>query len=420
MKRALFIAAVVSLAACNWDEAEQKARCTKDPSSCTDGGVLSPDAGEMDAGPGDAGTPDAGTPDAGTFDGGYDAGPSRSVFFPAVDPVTARPLGLFPGTQGRVWVVGDMDERSVVQLRDETGQLVHDFSFDGSVAAAYADGEVYPALVLLRDDPDLVTRLQLLREDGIIIDGGAQDGTDVSLYVDTGLPRVSLWNAGTTSLSQFIFDAVDLAPVTNVGSVACNTGLIDLQVLPPGRGGAVAIVYSPPSTCTSTGPAQGIVNGRVGGVQTITPAGDRVAADMDQITSVGGSLNGELRIMRRPTAFTLEIGTGVWDEGVLQFVSERGLFASEGVIAGDVSDNYMTFNSRGSVQTDTTGTGTSTGVPRDANVARVTPWAKVELGQSRDARMPVLRVGNDTVWVLWAPADGGLQLSNFDTELRPR
>ncbi|PZR15363.1 MAG: hypothetical protein DI536_07875 [Archangium gephyra] len=411
MKRVVIVLMLTALAACDWDDAEKKARCRRDPACASS---------VMDAGAEDAGEPDAGTADAGAADAGVDAGAPRSVFFPADDPVTARPIGLFPGSAGRVWVVGDVDERSVVQLRDATGQLVRDFSFDGSVAAAYADGEVYPALVLLRDDPDLVTRLQVLREDGTVIDGGARGGTDVSLYVFGGQARVSLWNADSTSLSQEIFNAVDLSPFTNAGSTECNTGLVDLQVQPEARGGAVAIVYNAPSTCTSTGPAQGIVVGRVGGVQTITPAGVRAAGEMDQISSVGGSLNGELRIVRRPTPYTLELGIGVWDGGVLQFVSDRRVFASEGVLGGDVSDNFVTFNSRGNVLTDTTGTGSSTGTPRVANVARITSWVKVELGQSRDARMPVLRVGEDNVWVLWAPADGGLQLSNFDTELRPR
>ncbi|MGV3620287.1 MAG: hypothetical protein ACO1OB_05705 [Archangium sp.] len=407
MKRAVFVAFVVSLSACDWNDAERQARCARDP-ACVDAGVP------------DAGGGDAGTHDGGIGDGGVDAGLSRSVFFPAMDPVTARPIGLFPGTAGRVWVVGDMDERSIVQLRGAEGQLVHDFSFDGSVAAAYGDGEVYPALVLLRDDPDLVTRLQLLREDGTVVDGGALDGTDVSLYVVAGQPRVSVWNAANTSFSQRIYDVPTLAQLADVGSSTCSTSITDLQVQRPDKDGPVAIVYSSPSNCMAIGPAEGIVDGRMGGVVTITPAGTRVTAEMDSVAGVGLGVDGDLRLMRRPSQFTLELGRGEWDAGVLRFVPVRGVFASEGVVAGDVSDNYATFNSRGGVLTDTVGTGTWTDVPRDANVARITPWLKAELGQSRDARMPVLHTAPDNVWVLWAPADGGLQLSNFDTALVPR
>lgn len=398
MKRISLLVTVLSLAACNWDDAERRARCTQDPSSCV----------------ADAGSADAGSIDAGEA---FDAGPPRSVNFPVNGATDVLPIGVYPARDGGVWVVANVDTRGLVQLRNVMGALVRDFSFDGSVVAAYGNGDVYPALAVLREDADSYRRLWLVREDGASLDGGEREATDVSMYFD-GTNRVSVWQSANSTLDQFIFDAESLALTTTVTRSTCSVTLDDLEVARPSAGGAVAIVYNS-NACDSVNAGEGIAAGRAGGVVTITPTGLRRAAlGNEDVKAVGGSPSGELRFLSRLSPTALLASGSTWSGDRIALDDDTRFGASEGILAGDVSGDFVTFISEGSVATGNV-VGTNVGTLRQVNVAHVSPWLHRQLGQTNVSRVPLLRHA-DNVWVLWAPDSGGLLLSNFTPDLLAR
>lgn len=344
-----------------------------------------------------------------------DAGPPRSVNIPT-SAVDVLPVGLYPASDGGVWVVAELDDRALIQLRNVMGELVRDFSFDGRVIAAYGNGDVFPALAMIREDADALRRVSLAHENGVTLDGGERESTHISMYQDNQ-PRISVWHAASTTLSQFIYDT-ELGPVTTVTQSTCNVIIPDLEVARPRSGGAVAIVYNS-NICDEMNAGEGIQPMRTGGVVTITPVGQRRAAlGSEEVKAVGGSLSGEFRFLSRLSATALLASGSMWTGDRLSLQDDTTFGASQGILAGDVSDEFVTFFSEGTVATGNV-TGTSTGDLHQVNVAHVSPWIHRELGRTNVFRAPVLRHA-DNVWVLWAPDKGGLMLTNFTPQLQRR
>ena len=392
MKRVFFAVTVVALFACNWDDAEKKARCARDPgcSSVFDGG---------------------------TEDGGMtDAGPrSRSVFYPQTSTFySPDPIGLYAARDGGFWVDGNVDDVAIVELRNNAGELVHDLRFSGIAISAYANAAVDPALAVLRDaagEPELV----IFGENGNTRGVTNRYGRIVSVYGDNVGSKTSVWDV-SDGLAQHIFVSNDVSYSGLAGQTPCNIDFTDLEVLPPSSGGSVAIVYFA-NACDAGVVTEGIVPNRKGGVQLITPAGVRSSGDVMQAQAVGGSLDGQLRFITKRDDANITIFEGSIDGGALELRQSRLVASTGNIFSADVHDDYVTFAARGSLQTDTVLTAGPSTSPDDAIVAHIAPWAAIDLGKTDDARMPVLHLGNDEVWVLWTPRDGGMQLTNLTWSL---
>lgn len=401
MKRVVIAVAFISLAACNWDEAEKKARCARD-SSCSS----ATDAGDQDAGT----QTDAGQPDA---------GPSRGVFFPANSAVSSKAIGLYPAASGNFWVVGNVDDDGIIQLRTPGGALVHDFTRQANVVSAYSNPAAYPGLAVLTFD-GAEAELTVFNESGSQVGPVLENGRIVSVYVDNLGPRVSVWDTSAIALAQHILEASTLADAGWYGRPSCNVDFTDLEVLPPSSGGAVALIYraSNMTTCEAHVVTTGLEVPRAGGVWTITPEGTRRSANVVNAVNVGGTLGGELRLVVADNAANLSVHHAVWnlDAGQFDIQRMRGISATEGIRGGEVHDDYVTFRS-GGVVSDTVIDGGVTENLQDAVVAHVAPWNSYELGLAGDSRMPVLNLGGDKLWVLWVPRDGGVQLTSLTWSL---
>lgn len=387
---------VLALSACDWDDAERRARCTRAPTTagCE---VVEPDAG-VDGG--------EATPDAGPA---VDAGRGTSY----ESNGAAAPVGLYPTSTGGLWVVGNLGTEPLVERRDALGGFIRrEVGLGvGRVASAYADGVSSPWLVMVRANGG---PLHLISESGVS-QSTARPGNFVSMYLTPGgTPMASVWMADGVTYRQTLVPPDDLSAATALQSVPCEVTFVDLEVQRPGAADRVAIVYDA-SECRDAGTtdARGVDSNTIGGVQTITAPGARDRFDLGAGVRRVGRWDAGFVFMSQPTAGRLKLDYFGWsaDGGVAGGVASFS--ADAGLAPGDVYEDLAAMTTAGTLTWD----GANRDVDRDGtlqlSVVNTSARWLVPFGSVAGPEVALLTTG-DTAWVLWSPADGGLQLTALD------
>lgn len=301
--RRVVLGLALALAGCDWNAAEEHARCVStgecdagrpDAGPVVDDGGFD-DAGVRDAGSDDAGAvDDAGTPDAGRLDGGSDGGTPDAGFpdagrdagtpdaGPAVDAGLVHytvegdePIALFR-KNADLWVVTRSGNSAYASLVEGGGpRRVHTIS---NFAMAFANDELNEQLLAAQTDG---TAYQLFASGltsnttGVRGPGFRPSIVSVFVHAINGNEQLSYWHTDGGYFQTVIDnDNSSIMPIVLSDPGCTGVTLTDIEVLPTALGGGALIGWEHAgAACSASSVAAGIGSGS--GFQTITPSGLR-------------------------------------------------------------------------------------------------------------------------------------------------